>query len=63
MMICRYDDSRLLLILQTDHSRVAGLLAAHWGNTTFSEPRPYTSMVLAAQEHDGGWGTGSSNRR
>ena len=55
MMICGHKDSRLVLVLQTDHSRVAGLLAAHWGNAEFAEPRPYGSMVLAAQEHDGGW--------
>ena len=55
MMVCRFDDARLLLILQVDHSRVAGLLAAHWGNDVFAPPRPYSSMVLAAQEHDSGW--------
>jgi hypothetical protein len=55
MMVCPYDDSRILLILQIDHSRVAGLLAAHWGNDHFARPQPYTSMVLAAQEHDSGW--------
>jgi hypothetical protein len=55
MMVCPYDDSRVLLILQTDHSRIAGLLAAHWGNDQFAKLRPYASMVLAAQEHDSGW--------
>lgn len=55
MMVCPYDDSRVLIILQTDHSRIAGLLAAHWGNDQFAKLRPYASMVLAAQEHDSGW--------
>ena len=55
MMVCTYDESRFLLVLQTDHSRVAGHLAAHWGNGDFAALRPYTSMVLAAQEHDSGW--------
>jgi hypothetical protein len=55
MMVSRYDESRLLLVLQSDHSRIAGLFAAHWGNQEFDRPRPYVSMVLAAQEHDGGW--------
>jgi hypothetical protein len=55
MMVCPYDASRLLLILQTDHSRIAGLLAAHWGNDQFAKLQPYSSMVLAAQEHDSGW--------
>ncbi|MCY4551299.1 MAG: DUF3891 family protein [Defluviicoccus sp.] len=55
MMIAGLKDSRLVLVLQTDHSRVAGLLAAHWGNARFAEPAPYGSMVLAAEEHDAGW--------
>jgi hypothetical protein len=55
MMVCPYDDSRVLLILQIDHSRIAGLLAAHWGNDQFARLQPYSSMVLAAQEHDSGW--------
>jgi Protein of unknown function (DUF3891) len=55
MMVSRYDESRLLLVLQIDHSRVAGLFAAHWGNQDFAKLRPYASMVLAAQEHDSGW--------
>jgi hypothetical protein len=55
MMVCRYNENRDLLVLQVDHSRVAGLLAAHWGNDEFAKLRPYVSMVLAAQEHDSGW--------
>lgn len=55
MMVCPYDDERLLLILQVDHSRVTGWLAAHWGNDEFARPAPYAAMVLAAQEHDTGW--------
>jgi hypothetical protein len=55
MMVCPYDESRLLLVLQIDHSRVAGFVAAHWGNRDFVKLRPYASMVLAAQEHDSGW--------
>ena len=55
MMVCSYDEAHSLLVLQTDHSRVAGLFAAHWGNSNFAKLRPYLSMVLAAQEHDSGW--------
>jgi hypothetical protein len=55
MMVCPYDESHLVLILQTDHSRIAGQLAAHWGNDEFARLNPYASMVLAAQEHDSGW--------
>jgi Protein of unknown function (DUF3891) len=45
----------LLLITQTDHSRVVGQLAAHWGNADFAVPRPYDSVVRAATFHDYGW--------
>jgi hypothetical protein len=55
MMVCPYDENRLLLILQVDHSKVTGWFAAHWGNETFARPSPYAAMVLAAQEHDTGW--------
>jgi hypothetical protein len=55
MIVCPYNESLLVLVLQTDHSRIAGLLAAHWGNDEFASLNPYASMVLAAQEHDSGW--------
>jgi hypothetical protein len=55
MMVCDYDASRLLLISQVEHSHVAGLLAAHWGNAEFAELRPYAPVVVAAGEHDMGW--------
>jgi Protein of unknown function (DUF3891) len=55
MMVCTYNESHVLLVLQIDHSRIAGLLAAHWGNDEFARVNPYASMVLAAQEHDSGW--------
>jgi hypothetical protein len=44
-----------MLALQIDHSRVAGHFAAHWGNRDFDRPQPYSSVVLAAHEHDSGW--------
>jgi Protein of unknown function (DUF3891) len=55
MMAYPYDDKRIMLALQIDHSRVAGYFAAHWGNQVFDRPAPYTSVVLAAGEHDIGW--------
>src|SRR5919108_2484687 len=55
-MIVRKDaDGSLLLIGQTDHSRLVGQLAAHWGNVQFATPRPYESVVRAATFHDYGW--------
>jgi hypothetical protein len=56
MMLAPYDDERLYVVMQVDHSRLAGYLAAHWGNDTFARPTPYASLALAAGEHDnGGW--------
>jgi hypothetical protein len=55
MMVCPFDENRVLLILQVDHSKVTGWFAAHWGNDQFARPSPYASIVLAAQEHDTGW--------
>jgi hypothetical protein len=55
MMAYPYDDKRIILALQIDHSRVAGFFAAHWGNKDFDRPSPYDSVVLAAGEHDIGW--------
>src|SRR6516164_733821 len=55
MMAYPYDDARIILALQIDHSRVAGYFAAHWGNQNFDRPKPYSSVVLAATEHDIGW--------
>jgi len=55
-MIVRKDaDANLLLIGQTDHSRLVGQLAAHWGNARFETPKPYESVVRAATFHDYGW--------
>jgi hypothetical protein len=34
---------------------VAGFFAAHWGNKDFARLEPYSSVVLAAHEHDIGW--------
>ena len=56
MMAYPFDDKRIILALQIDHSRVAGYFAAHWGNKDFDRPSPYDSVVLAAGEHDIGCG-------
>ena len=44
MMAYPYDDTRTMLALQIDHSRVAGYFAAHWGNKNFDRPQPYSSV-------------------
>ncbi len=55
MIVRKEADGTTLLIAQTDHSRLVGQLAAHWGNTQFATPRPYESVARAAAFHDFGW--------
>jgi hypothetical protein len=54
-MIVREDGDDLLLIGQTDHSRLVGQFAAHWGNARFATPRPFDTVARAAAFHDYGW--------
>jgi hypothetical protein len=53
-MIVRKENEQTILIGQTDHSRLAGLFAAHWGNERFAAPEPYEAVVRAAHFHDFG---------
>ena len=55
MIVRKEANGQLLLIGQTDHSRLVGQLAAHWGNERFAAPRPYDSVARAAAFHDYGW--------
>ena len=55
MIIRNQSNGEILLIGQTDHSRLVGQLAAHWGNGDFARPDPYDSVVRAAAYHDYGW--------
>jgi hypothetical protein len=55
MIIRKLADGRALAITQTDHSRLAGFFAAHWGNSTFASLQPYESVTRAAVFHDFGW--------
>jgi hypothetical protein len=45
----------LALVAQTEHGRVAGELARHWGNTVFEPPTPREPVVFATSSHDEGW--------
>ncbi len=55
-MIVRYESNgTVVMITQNDHAQLSGLFAAHWGNETFEQPRPYGSLVRAAMFHDRGW--------
>ena len=55
MIVRKESGGELVLIAQTDHSRLAGQLAAHWGNRDFAAPEPNDSMIRAATFHDYGW--------
>jgi len=54
-MIVRKEASGIVLVGQTDHSRLVGQFAAHWGNARFEPVQPYDSVVRAAVYHDYGW--------
>lgn len=45
----------LCLVEQVEHGRIAGVLAAHWGNERFDTPQPRDSVIMAASLHDEGW--------
>src|ERR1700733_14044754 len=55
MIVREGTGGELILIAQTDHAKVSGQCAAHWGNETFARPHPNQSVVRAAMFHDSGW--------
>lgn len=55
MIVRKEQNGQMILIGQTDHSRLVGQIAAHWGNARFATPKPYDSVVRAATFHDFGW--------
>ena len=54
-MIIREADDGLILIRQTEHARLCGLMASDWGASGFAAPAPLEPLVVAAREHDNGW--------
>jgi Protein of unknown function (DUF3891) len=55
MIVRESPEGSLILIGQTDHAKLSGQCAAHWGNGAFARPRPYEAVVRAAMFHDSGW--------
>jgi len=55
MIVRESPEGSLVLIGQTDHAKLSGQCAAHWGNEAFARPRPYEAVVRAAMYHDSGW--------
>jgi len=43
------------LITHPDHARLAGVLAARWGNAMFAKPEPRNHVLYAISVHDDGW--------
>jgi hypothetical protein len=54
-MIIQRQGGELLLVRQTDHAALSGMLAEHWGGGDFARPQPRGSMLIAAARHDDGW--------
>lgn len=54
-MILSRHDGALRLVRQVEHGRIAGELAAAWGNPEVETPSPVGSVVTAAARHDDGW--------
>jgi hypothetical protein len=64
MLRTEHNDT-LTFITQPDHGRLAGMLAAHWGNDLFTAPGHYgnpaeadrlrSEVLLGIAEHDNGW--------
>ncbi|HEY3725859.1 MAG TPA: DUF3891 family protein [Solirubrobacteraceae bacterium] len=47
--------ANLTLITQPEHARLAGQLAAAWGNERFAVPAAREALLIAATHHDDGW--------
>ena len=55
MIVRNLPDGSLILVNQSDHAKLSGILAAHWGNAQFMVPQPRESFIRAAAFHDCGW--------
>jgi hypothetical protein len=49
------------LVTHPDHARLAGAVAAHWGNDLFTAPEPRTNVLLGVNAHDDGWALRDAN--
>ena len=55
MIVRKLPDGSFILVNQTDHAKLSGILAAHWGNGDFAVPVPRESVIRAAALHDCPW--------
>ena len=48
-------DSGWILVEHREHARLAGRMAAHWGNAEFAPPEPRAAILEAVARHDDAW--------
>jgi hypothetical protein len=48
-------DSGWILVEHPEHARLAGRMAAHWGNAEFAAPEPRGDILVAVARHDDAW--------
>jgi Protein of unknown function (DUF3891) len=48
-------DSGWILVEHREHARLAGRMAAHWGNGEFAAPEPRADVLEAVARHDDAW--------
>ena len=48
-------DAGWTLIEHREHARLAGRIAAHWGNDEFAAPEPRADVLEAVTRHDDAW--------
>jgi hypothetical protein len=54
-MIRTETDGGWTLVEHREHARLAGRMAAHWGNAEFAAPEPRTDLLTAVARHDDAW--------
>jgi hypothetical protein len=48
-------DTGWILVEHREHARLAGRMAAHWGNDEFAAPEPRADILVAVARHDDAW--------
>jgi len=56
-------DAVWTLVEHREHARLAGRLAAHWGNAEFAAPEPRADILEAVFHHDDAWAARDSDPR
>jgi hypothetical protein len=56
-------DAGWTLVEHREHARLAGRIAAHWGNADFAAPEPLADILEAVFHHDDAWAARDSEPR